>query len=137
MLKHLSIDEMVALAAPWVKNAKQSKLFLSVPEIAPLHPKVVLAYRSVLAVRPASTEKSDAMRALDEKLALVDDRHDHLAKAVSFGIDTHREHWARPVGGMISLISRRDVRVRDGMPESSRRTMVEFSFMSLERYASA
>lgn len=92
MLKHLTVEEMVALAAPWVKNAKRKSLFLSIPEIAPLHPKVVETYRAVLAVRPSNKAKSDKMRALDEALARVDARHDHGAKAVSFGIDSYREH---------------------------------------------
>jgi hypothetical protein len=92
MLKHLTLDEMVALASPWVTNAKRKKLFLSIPEIAALHPKVVVAHGAVLAVRPSDKSKSDTMRALDDKLSVVDTRHDHCAKAVSYGIDAYREH---------------------------------------------
>ncbi|WP_437669673.1 hypothetical protein [Sorangium sp. So ce131] len=92
MLKHLTIEEMVALMAPWVENAQRKRLFLSIPEIAGLHSKVARAYESVLAVRPAKTGPSGAMSALNEELARTDARHDHLAKAVCWGIDAHREH---------------------------------------------
>jgi hypothetical protein len=92
MLKHLTLDEMVALVSPWVKNARRKTLFLSIPEIAPLHPKVIAAHRAVLSVRPSEKSKSDKMLILDAKAAVVDARHDHAAKAVSFGIDSYREH---------------------------------------------
>ncbi|WP_437596040.1 hypothetical protein [Sorangium sp. So ce590] len=92
MLKHLMIEEMVALLAPWVENAQRKRLFLSIPEIAGLHPRVVEAHETVLAVRPAKTAGSPRMVELTQELAVVDTRHDHLAKAVSWGIDAHREH---------------------------------------------
>ncbi|WP_437839598.1 hypothetical protein [Sorangium sp. So ce1153] len=92
MLKHLMIEEMVALVAPWVENAQRRRLFLSIPEIAGLHDKVVEVHAAVVAVRPSKTSASARMTALNEELARVDERHDHLAKAVSYGIDAHREH---------------------------------------------
>lgn len=92
MLKHLNLDEMVALVTPWVEDPDQRKLFLAIPEIAALHPKVLEAHQTVLAARPSSSGTSPAMRAILDQLGQVDDRHDHLARAVSFGIDAHREH---------------------------------------------
>ncbi|WP_437587603.1 hypothetical protein [Sorangium sp. So ce1000] len=92
MLKHLMIEEMVALVSPWVENAQRKRLFLSIPEIAGLHPKAVAAHEAVLAVRPSKAGPSGAMNALNDELARVDERHDHLAKAVCWGIDAHREH---------------------------------------------
>ncbi|WP_437925505.1 hypothetical protein WMF37_41640 [Sorangium sp. So ce291] len=92
MLKHLMIEEMVALVSPWVENAQRRRLFLSIPEIAGLHPKVVAAHEVVLAVRPSKAGPSGKMSALNDELARVDERHDHLAKAVCWGIDAHREH---------------------------------------------
>ncbi|XXX74726.1 hypothetical protein WMF30_44455 [Sorangium sp. So ce134] len=92
MLKHLMIEEMVALVSPWVENAQRKRLFLSIPEIAGLHPKVVAAHEAVLAVRPSKAGPSGQMSALNDELARVDERHDHLARAVCWGIDAHREH---------------------------------------------
>ncbi|WP_437645500.1 hypothetical protein [Sorangium sp. So ce362] len=92
MLKHLMIEEMVALLAPWVESAQRKRLFLSIPEIAGLHPKVISAHKAVLAVRPSKAGPSARMSALNEEVARVDERHDHLARAVCWGIDAHREH---------------------------------------------
>ncbi|WP_437669891.1 hypothetical protein [Sorangium sp. So ce131] len=92
MLKHLNLDEMVALLTPWVEDPKQRKLFLSIPEIAALHPRVVEAHETVLAVQPSGGGgASSKMRALVDKSNDVDRRHDHLARAVSYCIDAHRE----------------------------------------------
>ncbi|MGK4002292.1 hypothetical protein WMF31_06695 [Sorangium sp. So ce1036] len=90
MLKHLMIEEMVALLSPWVESAQRKRLFLSIPEIAGLHPKVVAAHEAVLAVRPSKVGPSGEMIALNDELARVDERHDHLARAVCWGIDAHR-----------------------------------------------
>ncbi|WP_437315083.1 hypothetical protein [Sorangium sp. So ce385] len=92
MLKHLMIEEMVALVSPWVENAQRKRLFLSIPEITGLHPKVVAAHEAVLAVRPSKAGPSGQMSALNDELGRVDERHDHLARAVCWGIDAHREH---------------------------------------------
>ncbi|WP_437575450.1 hypothetical protein [Sorangium sp. So ce887] len=92
MLKHLMIEEMVALVSPWVESAQRKRMFLSIPEIAGLHPKVITAHEAVLAVRPSKAGPSARMSALNEEVARVDERHDHLARAVCWGIDAHREH---------------------------------------------
>ncbi|WP_437475958.1 hypothetical protein WME75_25195 [Sorangium sp. So ce1014] len=92
MLKHLNLDEMVALLSPWVEDPKQRKLFLSIPEVAALHPRVVEAHEGVLAVQPSRGGGASAkVRALIDQSTEVDRCHDHLARAVSYGIDTHRE----------------------------------------------
>ncbi|WP_437593084.1 hypothetical protein [Sorangium sp. So ce1000] len=92
MLKHLMIEEMVALVAPWIEDAQRRRLFLSIPEIAGLHDKVVEVHGAVLAVRPSKASVSAGMTSLNDELVTADERHDHLAKAVSYGIDAHREH---------------------------------------------
>ncbi|WP_437580689.1 hypothetical protein [Sorangium sp. So ce887] len=61
--KHLMIEEMVALLAPWVENAQRKRLFLSVPEIAGLHPRVVEAHETVLAVRPTKEKTASVPNA--------------------------------------------------------------------------
>lgn len=91
MLKHLNLDEMVALLTPWVEDPKQRKLFLSIPEIAALHPRVVEAHHAVLAVQPRSAGTSPELRAILDKRNEVDRLHDRLARAVSYGIGAHRE----------------------------------------------
>lgn len=92
MLKHLNIAEMVALFAPWVSNETRKALFLSIPEIAPFHAKVIDAHKAVLAVRPATAGLSPDIRALTERALVVDARHDHLAREVALALECHREH---------------------------------------------
>ena len=92
MLKHLNIDEMVALFTPWVSNTKRKSLFLSIPEIAALHSKAVLAHKAVLAVRPAKAVMSPALRAIADQMVEDDRVHDHLARAITLGLESHREY---------------------------------------------
>ncbi|AUX34056.1 MULTISPECIES: hypothetical protein [Sorangium] len=92
MLKHLNLDEMVALLSPWVDDPRQRKLFLSIPEIAALHPRVAEAHEAVVAVQPSGGGGAPSkLRALVDESNEVDRCHDHLARAVSYGIDTRRE----------------------------------------------
>lgn len=86
MLKHLTLEEMVALLQPLVGATKRRKAFLSIKEVATWHPEVVEAYEAVRAVQPVDTSRSPALLKLEQKGALVDNRHDHLGRALSFGI---------------------------------------------------
>ncbi len=90
MLKHLNIDEMVALIAPWVTNAKRKTTFLSIPEVAGLHPKVVELHDELLGVQPATQEASPALQKLIEEASAADAIHDPLARAVYAGIEHDR-----------------------------------------------
>ncbi len=90
MLKHLNIDEMVALIAPWVDETKRKTVFLSIPEIAPLHGKVVKAHASVLAI-PQTKTTPTALAAILEQETVIDARHDHLARAISLALDARAE----------------------------------------------
>ena len=90
MLKHLTLEEMVALLQPLVGATKRRKAFLSIKEIATWHPEVVEAYEAVRAVQPVDTSRSPALLKLEQKGALVDNRHDHLGRALSFGIMADR-----------------------------------------------
>lgn len=92
MLKHLNIDEMVALSEPWVRRPKRKAMFLSVPEIAALHPQVAAVHGQLLAARPAVNTMSPKLRAILDEETITDALHDHLARATSSGIDCHREH---------------------------------------------
>src|SRR5262245_14609620 len=91
MLKHLNIDEMVALVSPWVSNTKRKKTFLSIPEIAGLHAQAIDAHKAVLAVRPIKPLSVPELRAIDERQIAVDNRHDHLARGITLSVDAARE----------------------------------------------
>lgn len=93
MLKHLNIDEMVALSAPWVDKKKRQGVFLSIPEIAPLHGKVIQAYEAVLAVRPGKSAPP-ALQAILEEETLVDSRHDHYARGIHLVLEAHAQLFA-------------------------------------------
>jgi hypothetical protein len=91
MLKHLNIEEMGALLEPWVNKNKRRGVFLSIPEIAPLHGKVVKAYEAALAVRPPPMTTPSRLVDVVVEINATDDRHDHLARAVALALDTHAE----------------------------------------------
>ncbi|MDC3959071.1 hypothetical protein [Polyangium jinanense] len=90
MLKHLNIDEMVAIIAPWVDESKRKSVFLSIPEIAPLHGKVLKAYEAVISI-PQTKATPTALASILEEETLVDARHDHLARAISLSLDARAE----------------------------------------------
>ncbi|MEO7327394.1 MAG: hypothetical protein ABI193_02370 [Minicystis sp.] len=90
MLKHLNIDEMVALIAPWVTNAKRKATFLSIPEIAGLHPKVAEVHDELLGAQPAPEQVSPALQKIIDEADAADALHDPLARAVSAGIEHDR-----------------------------------------------
>jgi len=82
MLKHLSIIEMGSLIRPWVSTPKHKATFLSIPEIAGLHSKLVLLHGELLAARPPEAATSPQLRAIIEQATEVDVTHDALARAV-------------------------------------------------------
>jgi hypothetical protein len=91
LLRHLNIDEMVGVIAPWVIDPKRKALFLSIPEIAAQHSKVIEAHTDLLAARPATTAMSPELRQVTDAEAVVDDRHDHLARAIHVAINADAE----------------------------------------------
>lgn len=90
MLKHLTINEMVALLSPWLPAGKRYTLFKSIPEIAPLHSRIVEAHAAVLAVRPANTATSPAMQAVLLKGARIDAQHDNRARLTTLTLQAER-----------------------------------------------
>lgn len=90
MLKHLNLDEMIGLTTPWVSDSTCKALFLSIPEIAALHPQVVDLQAELLAARPAGATRSPTMKKLIEEAAAVDVLHDALVRAVDSGLTTDR-----------------------------------------------
>ena len=98
MLKHLNLDEMVALIAPWVKKTKRRATFLSIPEIAPFHPKIVQAYQAVLAVRPSNKVTPPALAALTNEAARTDVRDrstpPRVYRTARSGSSGRRQRWS-------------------------------------------
>jgi hypothetical protein len=91
MLDNLEIDEMLALTAPLVEASQMRDAFLSVPEIAPLHAKVVQAHEALVASKVARSPQSpqNDLKALLEEETVVDARHDHLARGIHLAFEAH------------------------------------------------
>lgn len=90
MLKHLNLDEMIGLTSPWVSDAKQRALFLSIPEIAGLHPQLVALHHQLGDAQPVDPPRSPAMKRLLERATKLDDVHDALVRASASAIETDR-----------------------------------------------
>lgn len=90
MLKHLNVEEMIGLTTPWVSDSTRKALFLSIPEIAALHPQVVELQAELLVARPVGATRSPAMKKLVEEATAVDVLHDALARAIDSGLETDR-----------------------------------------------
>ena len=90
MLKHLNLDEMVGLTSPWVSDASVKSLFLSIPEIAALHPQAVELHAALGDARPLGSSRSKAMQAIVDEADTVDVVHDALVRAVESGVETDR-----------------------------------------------
>jgi hypothetical protein len=88
LFDNLDIDEMVALTAPWVEASPAREAFLSIPEIAPLHSKVVQAHEAVVAAKAQRTPHSELKTLLEEE-TLIDARHDHLARGIYAALEAH------------------------------------------------
>ena len=91
MLKHLTVDEMVGLTAPWVDDAKRKALFLAIPDITSLHPKIIRAHAELLEAHLAGAV-SPAMQKIIDDATAEDARHDTLARAISCGIEAERTY---------------------------------------------
>ena len=83
MLEHLNLDEMVGLTSPWVSDAKQRALFLSIPEIAGLHPQLVELQDQLGTAQPVDPPRSPAMKKLLARATTVDFAHDALVRFIT------------------------------------------------------
>ena len=90
MLKHLNNHEMVGIVAPWADDAKRRALFLSIPEITALHPKIVQIHVDLLSAQPASVQVSPALQKIIDEATAVDAAHDPLARAVWYVLEAER-----------------------------------------------
>jgi hypothetical protein len=91
LLKHLNVEEMVGLTAPWVDAQRAKPVFVSIPEIEPLYDKIAVAHAALVAVRPAVAIPSPSVAALLAEEEAADARHDHLARAISSALEAHAE----------------------------------------------
>lgn len=91
MLKHLNIDEMVALIAPWKNDAKRKAVFAGIPEIAAFHPKIADLHTELLGAKPATATVSPALQKIIDAATAADALHDPLARAVSSGVEADRD----------------------------------------------
>ena len=92
MLKHLNISEMIGIVAPWANDVARKELFLSIPEIAAFHSKVVEMHGDLLSAQPAATEVSPALQKIINAGIAADGVHDPLARAVSSGIESDKNN---------------------------------------------
>ena len=98
MLRTLNNHEMLAITAAWATNPDARATFLSIPEIAPLHPKVLKVHADLLAALPVTDTSSAETRRLVAAAARADLEHDALVRAVSAAIEADRTYClaARP-----------------------------------------
>jgi hypothetical protein len=92
MLRHLSNQEMLAIISTWVDDPHAKATFLSIAEIAPLHPKVIKVGAELLAIQPATDTSSAEVRRLVAAAVRADLEHDSLVRAVSAAIEADRSY---------------------------------------------
>lgn len=92
MFKHMTLAEMTAVSAQLVDKTRRRETFLSIPEVAPLHPRLKGAHNAVLAAQPSDVEPTAEMVTVLQKEAVADARHDHLARAATLTLEAEREH---------------------------------------------
>lgn len=89
-LNDLNTGEMIALSEAWLGS--QKTLFLSIPAIAPLFPSVEQRHHELVAARNTETFKTE-LDDVTEQSTLLDNRHDHLARALDLSLNA-AYHWA-------------------------------------------
>ena len=92
MLKHMTLAEMTLCSAQMVEKTARREVFLSIPEIAPLHRQLLTAHDGIIAAQPADAAPSPTLLAILAQEAQVDVRHDRLARACTSSLDAEREH---------------------------------------------
>lgn len=98
MLRHLNNQEMLAITTTWTTHPAARATFLSIPEIAPLHPKVIAVNAELLAIQPPPDTAAAGIKALGAEATKVDADHDDRCRAVSAAIEADRAYClaARP-----------------------------------------
>lgn len=92
MLRRLNNLEMLAITSAWAHDPDAKATFLSIAEIAPLHPKVLRINDDLLAIQPTTDASSAEVKALVAAAARADVEHDALVRAVSAAIEADRTY---------------------------------------------
>jgi hypothetical protein len=87
-LRDINAGEMLALIEQWAGPIKA--VFLSIPELAPLLPRVQEDHDALLTARAGSAALA-TLRTLLETADALDERHDHLQRALHHGLLSARE----------------------------------------------
>jgi hypothetical protein len=87
-LSSLNAGEMISLSEQWTGPLKV--VFLSIPELAALLPRVQEDHDALLAARAGSSAEA-MLRTLSEQATGLDVRHDHLQRALHYGLLSARE----------------------------------------------
>lgn len=92
MLKHLSVTRMLDLATPWITVPAAKAVFLSIPEIAPLYPKLADIHAELSRMRPGALTPPPVLQQLRADVTALDVQHDALARAVFSGLQAERAY---------------------------------------------
>ncbi|MDI3284642.1 hypothetical protein [Polyangium sp. 15x6] len=75
---------MISVSAHWL-DPQHKPLFLSIPEVAPLIGRVETVHAGLVAARDGDSSAS-TLRALGDEAESLDDRHDHLSRALFYSM---------------------------------------------------
>lgn len=92
MLRHLNTQEMLAITTTWSTHPDARATFRSIPEIAPLHAKVVAINAELLAIQPSTDAASAEVKALAAEATKTDVDHDDRCRAVAAAIEADRAY---------------------------------------------
>ena len=87
-LRDLNAGEMISLSEQWTGPLKA--VFLTIPELAALFPRVQEDHDALLAARSGSAAEA-MLQALSAQATGLDVRHDHLQRALHHGLLSARE----------------------------------------------
>lgn len=87
-LPYLTPAEMIAVTEQWTGPLKPA--FLSIVEITPLYGRVVEDHEALIGARNSGAAES-VLNALNDQADSLDSRHDHLQRALHFGLRSARE----------------------------------------------
>ncbi len=88
----MNIHEMVGIIAPWANDPARKALFLSIPEVAAFHAKVVEIHGDLLSAQPAGAVVSPALQKIIDAGIAADAVHDPLARSVWSAIEADKNN---------------------------------------------
>ncbi len=88
--QNLTVPEMIAVTEQW--TGPLNSLFIAIPEVAPFLSRVQEDHSALIDARQSGTAEV-ALRALNDSADALDERHDHLQRALYFGMRSAREAW--------------------------------------------